>query len=63
MGSTETEKTVVLKFAAWSNISYKYEYDTGIDRESWNVMTAEEQHEIYDQAIWSDIDVWDVDSE
>lgn len=58
MGSTEAEKTVVLKFSSWSDMSYNYEYDTGIDLESWIEMSDEAQQEIYNEAIWNDIDGW-----
>lgn len=50
------EKTVVLKFSAFSNISYRYEYDTMLTREEWNELSDEDQQAIYNEAIWNDID-------
>lgn len=61
MGSTETEKTVVLKFSAWSNISYDYSFDTGLTREEWDDLSGKDQEDYYHEAIWNDIDGWDVD--
>jgi len=55
------EKTVVLKFSAWSNISYNYSFDTEFTREEWDGLSGEEQRAIYNEAIWNDIDGWDVD--
>ena len=62
MGSeTSKEKTVVLKFSAWSNISYNYSYDTMLTREEWNGLSDEEINATYNEAIWNDIEGWDVD--
>lgn len=56
MGSEE--KTVVLKFAASSNVSYRYEYDTGLTREEWDELPDIEQQDYFEEAIWGDIDGW-----
>lgn len=52
---------VVLKFSAFSNITYNNEYDTGRTREEWDALTESQRDAIIDEAVWSDIDCWDED--
>lgn len=52
---------VVLKFGAFSNINYKHEWETGMAREEWDALTEKERKELYEEALWSDIDCWDED--
>ncbi|MFC3504431.1 hypothetical protein ACFOOK_26165 [Micromonospora krabiensis] len=53
--------SVVLKFSAFSNITYGYEYDTGYSRDEWNSMTDTQRDWEMNQALWNDIDCWDED--
>jgi hypothetical protein len=50
--------TVKLGYAAFSNISYEGEWDTGISREEWDEMTDNEREEEITQIVFNDIDVW-----
>jgi hypothetical protein len=54
---------VVLKFGAFSNISHKHTYETGLTREEWDELTDAQRQTYYDEAIWDDIDAWDEDEE
>lgn len=53
--------SVIIKFGAFSNIKYCYEYDTGYTREAWEALTDDERLEETDQALWEDIAYWDED--
>ena len=53
--------TVKLRYAASSNISFKGEYDTKIEREDWERMSAREQGDVYVEALEELVDIWDAD--
>lgn len=53
--------SVILKFSAFSNITYDYEHDTGYTREEWEALTDAERAEEMTNAIWEDMDAWDED--
>ncbi len=52
---------VVLVFTAFSNISYRHTYETGMTRDEWDALSDKERGDIYDEAVWSDIEVVDED--
>lgn len=50
---------VVLKFSAFSNISYDYESPTGYTPEEWDALPEKTKDQIYADAIWEDINAWE----
>lgn len=56
-----SDKTVTLRFSAWSNISYHYEYDTDISAEEWAEMSDEEKFKVANEAIWEDVEYTEVE--
>jgi hypothetical protein len=50
---------VVIKGKAFSNITYEIYYETGYTPEEWAGLSDKEKSQIYDEAVYSDIDLWD----
>jgi hypothetical protein len=48
--------SVKLVFEAWSNISYKYIFDTEMSQEEWDLVEGPEQEDIARDALFADID-------
>jgi hypothetical protein len=55
--------TVKLQYAATSNISFHGVWDTGVEREEWNEMSEEERDGFYEEAVFSLIDIAEVEED
>lgn len=51
---------VVLKMSAFSNITYRNEYETGYTKEEWDELSDKRRDDIITEAVFEDIDVWEV---
>jgi hypothetical protein len=57
------EETVVLNYAALSNITFHGKWDTGIPRSEWEEMTMEEQDQVFTNALYEIVEIWEVPSD
>lgn len=50
--------TVKIGYSAFSNITFRGEYDTGIPREEWDEMDEKGQWETMNELLTQDVDLW-----
>ena len=50
--------TVKFGYAASSNITFRGEIDTGIEREEWDEMSKSEQDDVFSETLFELVDIY-----